>query len=84
VYHKTVEELWYFLSGEGEVWRKHTDKGRGRSCESWCKRGLFPLVQHFNSETPVGAAVFRNSDHAPTPGEDEAVPTDGKWKVTSG
>ena len=22
VFHKTVEEIWYFLAGEGEVWRK--------------------------------------------------------------
>jgi mannose-6-phosphate isomerase-like protein (cupin superfamily) len=22
VYHKTVEEIWYCISGQGEVWRK--------------------------------------------------------------
>jgi mannose-6-phosphate isomerase-like protein (cupin superfamily) len=76
VYHKTVEELWYFLSGEGEVWRKHTDK-------------------EVSVSVPVGTAFqFRNTGRSPLcfvittmppwPGEDEAVPTDGKWKVTSG
>src|SRR5215470_8240229 len=26
VAHRTVEEIWYFLSGRGEVWRKQDDR----------------------------------------------------------
>lgn len=28
VKHKTVEEMWYFLSGEGEMWQKEVNGGR--------------------------------------------------------
>src|SRR4029450_13534855 len=23
VHHRTVEEIWYFVSGRGEIWRRH-------------------------------------------------------------
>ena len=26
IYHRTVEEIWYCLEGEGEVWRKQDDR----------------------------------------------------------
>lgn len=26
IYHKSVEEIWYFIGGKGRVWRKQGDK----------------------------------------------------------
>ena len=26
VRHRMIEEIWYFISGRGEVWRKHEDR----------------------------------------------------------
>jgi mannose-6-phosphate isomerase-like protein (cupin superfamily) len=78
VRHRIVEELWYFLEGEGEVWRDsiqepvHVRPGRSLNI-------------------PVGVGFqFRNTGTAPLrfviatipqwPGPQEAVPLDaGRW-----
>lgn len=80
VRHRTVEEVWYFLAGEGQVWRK---------------QGEHELVLDVRSGVsltiPLGAAFqFRNTGAVPLefiiattppwPGEDEAVALDaGRW-----
>jgi mannose-6-phosphate isomerase-like protein (cupin superfamily) len=81
VYHKTIEELWYFLSGEGEMWRQQGDK------EVTSKVGAGISVS-----IPVGTKFqFRNTGKTPLcivivsmppwPGEIEAVVSEGKWKL---
>ena len=83
VVHQTVEEIWYFISGAGQVWRKQgttehiTDVGPGT--------GL---------SIPVGTQFqFRNSGNDPLcfivatiprwPGPQEASPVEGFWQATS-
>lgn len=83
VRHKTVEEIWYFLAGRGEVWRRH---GEGEE-----------VVEVFGGRSltiPTGAEFqFRNTGSEPLafviatlpawPGEDEAVAVDGRWSRAS-
>ena len=80
VRHRTVEEVWYFLAGEGQVWRKQG--GREQLIEA--RRGLSLTI-------PLGTAFqFRNTGAVPLefiiattppwPGEDEAILLDaGYW-----
>lgn len=79
VYHKTVDEIWYFISGSGEVWRK---------------RGRQEAVDTVNPGTclniPCGTSFqFRTTGSEPLrlviatiprwPGAQEAEPTAGYW-----
>jgi mannose-6-phosphate isomerase-like protein (cupin superfamily) len=84
VSHRTVEEIWYFIEGHGEVWRKHGEEEfavevrRGTSL-------TIPVGTHFQ---------FRNTGQEPLclviatmprwPGPDEAKPVEGQWQTSSG
>jgi mannose-6-phosphate isomerase-like protein (cupin superfamily) len=80
VRHRTVEELWYVVSGEGEIWRQ--------------RDGEEPQFDHLREgdslRIPVGVSFqFRASPYGglnlllatmpPWPGAHEAVPTIGPW-----
>ncbi|MCY3978469.1 MAG: cupin domain-containing protein [Chloroflexi bacterium] len=73
VRHRTVEEVWFFLAGEGQVWRKQGEREQVLDA----RRGLSLTI-------PLGTQFqFRNTGDVPleflittTPpwaGEDEAV-----------
>src|SRR5262245_23523906 len=83
VKHRTVEEIWYCLSGEGEVWRSSGD------CND---------VVPFHAGTSLTIATgtsfqFRNpgtnpltfviTTMPPWPGSSEAVPVEGYWHPSS-
>ena len=83
VHHRTVEEVWYVLSGEGELWRM-------RSGEEEVVR----LQPRRAVTIPTGAAFqFRSAPHQALriligtfpawPGPDEAVPAEGHWVVSA-
>jgi mannose-6-phosphate isomerase-like protein (cupin superfamily) len=80
--HRTVEELWYILSGQGEMWRRQGDS-----------EAVVPLAPGVNLTIPVGTAFqFRSIGPEPLrvvgvtmppwPGENEAVIVPGKWTPT--
>jgi mannose-6-phosphate isomerase-like protein (cupin superfamily) len=82
VTHRTVEEIWYFLSGRGELWRKQN--GRTAIVEVYPGISLtIPLGAHFQ---------FRSFGHEPLaaigvtmppwPGEGEAMVVEGTWQPT--
>jgi mannose-6-phosphate isomerase-like protein (cupin superfamily) len=81
VRHKTVEEIWYFVEGAGEVWR------RAGTDESVVEVGPGRAL---TIETGV-SFQFRTIGDRPLrflivtmpkwPGADEAVPVDGHWPV---
>jgi mannose-6-phosphate isomerase-like protein (cupin superfamily) len=79
VAHRTVEEIWYCLSGEGEIWRKLD----GAECTCQIRTGIALTI-------PTGAHFqFRNAGSEPLciliatmppwPGPDEAMPVNGHW-----
>lgn len=81
VRHKTIEEIWYFLGGAGEVWRKL--EGREE---------VVPVGPGVSISLPTGVHFqFRNTGREPLsfviatmppwPGMDEAVRVDDHWPV---
>ncbi len=85
VRHRTVQELWYILSGGGEVWREAPD-GTSRIVPVNPGTALtIPLGCRFKFRT-VGAAELRFLcvTIPPWPGEQEAIvePSAGPWQPT--
>jgi len=82
VTHRTVEEIWFFLSGRGEMWLKQ--EGREE---------IVPLERDVCLTIPLGTDFqFRSLGVEPLaavsitmppwPGEGEAVVVRGKWEPT--
>ena len=79
VRHRTVEEIWHFLSGVGEVWRKLSniemvdDVTAGTSL-------TIPLGAHFQfRNTGDVPLVFVIATMPPWPGNDEAIQVADNW-----
>ena len=82
VTHRTVEEIWFFLSGRGEMWLKQ----EGREEVVLLERDVcltIPLGTDFQFRSfgvePLAAVSITMP---PWPGEGEAVVVRGKWKPT--
>jgi mannose-6-phosphate isomerase-like protein (cupin superfamily) len=84
VAHRTVEEIWFFLGGRGEMWRKQGDREEVVPVDPGVCITI-PLATHFQ---------FRSFGHQPLtalgvtmppwPGEGEAYAVEGKWAPTVG
>jgi mannose-6-phosphate isomerase-like protein (cupin superfamily) len=85
VTHRTVEEIWFFLSGEGEMWRKQPGGGEEivRVEPGVCV--TIPLGTHFQfrclGHDPLAAVAVTMP---PWPGDGEAIAVEGKWTATVG
>jgi mannose-6-phosphate isomerase-like protein (cupin superfamily) len=82
VAHRTVEEIWFFLTGRGEMWREQD--GVSETVE--VSPGMCLTI-------PLGTRFqFRSSGDAPLsalgvtmppwPGEGESIFVDGPWQTT--
>ena len=82
VRHRSVEEIWYFLSGSGEMWRKSSDDEE-----------MVPVSTGVCITIPLGTSFqFRASGEEslvaigatipPWPGAGEAVIVFGPWEPT--
>ncbi|HEY3845947.1 MAG TPA: cupin domain-containing protein [Acetobacteraceae bacterium] len=82
VAHRTVDEVWYFLSGNGRMWLRSGDR-----------KAIIDVAAGMSVAIPVGTAFQFRSDSAeplqavgvtmpPWPGEDEALPVEGPWSAT--
>ena len=80
VRHRTIEEIWYFLQGQGEVWRRLDDQ----EVTTRVRPGMSLTI-------PTGADFqFRNTGGEPLtflivtappwPGDDEAIRIDDHWE----
>ncbi len=85
VYHRTVEEIWYILEGEGQVWRcppPATDKCRDAAsippqAVSPGDALVIPTGWRFQfAAAPDAPLRFLCHTTPPWPGEDEAEPAD--------
>ncbi len=79
-HHKTVSEIWYILSGEGELWKKW----QGAESVTNLRAGTsvtLPVGTHFqfrslgNGPLDLFIATFPR-----WPGPEEAVHVTGKWQ----
>lgn len=81
--HRTIEELWYVVSGKGEMWRAQGEE-----------EDVVTLQPGVALTIPTGCAFqFRATDGGPLsavgvamppwPGEHEAAPAKGPWEPTA-
>ena len=80
VRHRTVEEVWVFLAGAGQVWRKQGERESVLDVE----RGVsltIPLGTRFQFRNTGSAPLeFLIATTPPWPGQDEAIVLDeGRW-----
>ena len=80
--HRTVQEIWFFLSGRGEMWRKQD----GREEVVPVDPGVcltIPTGTHFQFRSfgyePLAALGVTMP---PWPGKGEAIVVEGKWEPT--
>ena len=84
VAHRTVEELWYILSGRGEMWRRDAEGEE-----------VVEIEPGVNLSIPLGTAFqFRSTGDEPLtavaitmppwPDENEADVVEGKWEPKLG
>ena len=82
VTHRTVEEIWFFLSGRGMMWRKQGDREEEVPVESGVCLTI-PCGTHFQFRSfgydPLAAIAVTMP---PWPGADEAVKVEGTWPPT--
>jgi mannose-6-phosphate isomerase-like protein (cupin superfamily) len=83
VCHRTVEEIWYFVSGDGEMWRGTGDDAQTVSVGPGVCLTI-PLGTHFQfralGEEPLRAIGVTMP---PWPGDGEAIrSTTGPWSAT--
>ena len=77
---RTIDEYWFVLSGEGEIWRRAPDGDES----------ITRLIPGVSVDIPLGTAfqyrctgsvplVFTCTALPPWPGDDEAVIVEGPW-----
>jgi mannose-6-phosphate isomerase-like protein (cupin superfamily) len=84
VAHKTVEEIWYFLSGQGEIWRREGDFVQVVAVEPGVSISIPQgTAFQFRSYGP-GPLTAVAITMPPWPGEDEAYEVEGYWEPKLG
>jgi len=80
VVHKTVEEIWYVVSGSGEIWRKQGEREETVPLHPGVCITI-PLGTHFQFRAALASSVAAiGVTMPPWPGEGEAVPVSGPWQ----
>ena len=79
VTHRTVEELWFVVSGRGEMWRKQGDREEIVDLEPGLCLTL-PLGTHFQFRASADRALGAvGVTMPPWPNDEEAVVVPGPW-----
>jgi mannose-6-phosphate isomerase-like protein (cupin superfamily) len=82
VRHRTVEEIWYILSGRGEMWRQQGEHSEIVEVSAGVCLTI-PLGTSFQfrclGEAPLTAVAITMP---PWPGEGEAIALAGPWRAT--
>ena len=88
VTHRTVEEIWFIVSGRGSIWRRQEGLERHEGLERIESLGpgaslTIPLGTAFQFRAEAEAPLsFVAITMPPWPGEGEAVPVHGPWRPT--
>lgn len=81
VAHRSVDELWYVLSGHGQMWRRQASREETVTLEPGTCLSI-PAGTHFQfrcvGTAPLAAVAVTMP---PWPGEDEAYAVTGAWPV---
>ncbi len=83
VEHRTVYEIWYFLSGQGEFWRKQNEREEIVTVDADVCITI-PVGTQFQFRT-IGrtALVAVAITMPPWPGDGEVIPRQGVWNASS-
>jgi mannose-6-phosphate isomerase-like protein (cupin superfamily) len=82
VSHRTVEEIWYVVSGKGSIWRRQEGVERIEALAPGTALTI-PLGTAFQFRADGGLALaFVAITMPPWPGMDEALPAPGPWAPT--
>jgi mannose-6-phosphate isomerase-like protein (cupin superfamily) len=81
VAHHSVEEIWYFLEGRGQVWRKLGEKEEVVDASPGVSLTI-PAGTHFQFRNSGDAPLrFVLTTMPPWPGDSEAYRVPGHWPV---
>ena len=79
--HRTVDEIWFVLSGSGEMWRSHDEREDIVALEPGVCVSI-PVGTHFQFRAAAGESLEAvGVTMPPWPGVQEAIPVPGKWKT---
>ncbi len=79
VVHRTVEEVWYFVRGRGQVWRRQGEREEVVDVEPGWSVSI-PTGTRFQFRTLGDEPLeFIILTMPPWPGDEEAVPVPGQW-----
>lgn len=82
VQHRTVEEIWYFVAGRGQVWRRQAEREEVIEVAPGTSLTI-PLGTAFQFRAAGEAALlFVAVTMPPWPGPEEAYPVVGRWPAT--
>jgi mannose-6-phosphate isomerase-like protein (cupin superfamily) len=84
VTHKSVEEIWFFLGGRGQIWRRFGTQENVIDVEPGVSLTI-PLGTAFQFRASGDAALtFLSITMPPWPGAQEAERVEGRWAATVG
>lgn len=82
VAHRSVEELWYFVAGRGEMWRKLGGSESVVAVEPGVSISI-PVGTHFQFRAEGGEALAALAvTMPPWPGPGEAYFVEGRWPAS--
>jgi mannose-6-phosphate isomerase-like protein (cupin superfamily) len=82
VRHRTVEEIWYVLSGRGEMWRREAgEETTAELSPGVCLTIPLHTEFQFRSRGPEPLSVL-GITVPPWPGDGEAIRSDGLWAAS--
>lgn len=77
--HRTIDEIWYVLSGRGEMWRRQGEREQTVVLEPGVCLTI-PAGTHFQFRADAsGPLAAIGVTMPPWPGDDEAIPVAGPW-----
>ena len=77
--HRNVDEIWFVLSGRGEMWRRRNDREDVVTIEPGVCVTI-PVGTHFQFRAMAGESLKAvGVTMPPWPGPEEAIPVAGRW-----
>lgn len=81
IYHKAVDDMWFFIRGRGEVWRKRGDQELVLPVEPDVALTILQGTHFQYRNTGNEPLSWITATTPPWPGSDEVVFVEGPWPV---